>query len=135
MRLRGRADKVDRARDGTLYVTDIKTGGSKRFTGITEQDPVVAGTKLQLPVYAYAARQRLGEPDTPVQAAYWFVRKSRGTRVDVPLTSRVETLYAQTLDVIVSSIATGLFPGRAPDSPDFVLRAVRILQPRRARAR
>jgi hypothetical protein len=117
--LRGRADKVDRARDGTLFVTDIKTGGSKRFTGIKEEDPVVGGSKLQLPVYAYAARDRVGEPDTPVEAAYWFVRKSRGTRVDVPLTSRVETIYAQTLDAIVSSMATGLFPGRAPDSPDY----------------
>ena len=72
-----------------------------------------------MPVYANAARQRLGGPDTPVEAAYWFVRKSRGTRIGVPLTSRVELTYAQTLEVIVSSMATGLFPGRAPEGPDY----------------
>jgi len=119
VRLRGSADKVDQGRDGRLYVTDIKTGTSRRFKGLCEDDPVLGGSKLQLPVYANAARQRLGGPDTPVEAAYWFVRKSRGTRIGVPLTSRVELTYAHTLEVIVSSMATGLFPGRAPEGPDY----------------
>jgi hypothetical protein len=62
VRLRGSADKVDQGRDGRLYVTDIKTGTSRRFKGLSEDDPVLGGSKLQLPVYAYAARQRLGGP-------------------------------------------------------------------------
>ena len=45
------ADKVDLGKDGTIYVTDVKTGGCSRFKAI-EGDPVAAGTKLQLPVYA-----------------------------------------------------------------------------------
>jgi ATP-dependent helicase/nuclease subunit B len=115
---RGSADKVDLGADGTIYVTDVKTGSATRFEGITA-DPVAGGTKLQLPVYAYAARARLGEPDTPVEAAYWFVRRG-GARIPVPLTPEVESRYVDTLDVIVSSIAAGLFPPKAPEVPDFL---------------
>ena len=116
--MRGSADKVDRTRAGAIVVTDIKTGSAKRFSGL-KKDPVAGGTKLQLPVYAHAARQRLGTPATDVQAVYWFVRGlSRGERIPVDLAG-VETTYAETLDVIVSSIATGLFPQRPPDKPDF----------------
>jgi ATP-dependent helicase/DNAse subunit B len=116
--LRGRADKVDLGRNGTIYVTDVKTGGFSRYEAI-ESDPVAGGTKLQLPVYAYAARARLGEPTTPVEASYWFVRRG-GKRIPVPLTPEVEARYVETLDVIVSSIAAGSFPPKAPEVPDFL---------------
>ncbi|MFI7068481.1 PD-(D/E)XK nuclease family protein [Kribbella sp. NPDC050124] len=116
--LRGSADKVDLGRDGTIYVTDVKTGGFSRYEAI-ESDPVAGGTKLQLPVYAYAARARLGEPSTPVEASYWFVRRG-GKRIPVPLTPEVEARYVETLDVIVSSIAAGYFPPKAPEVPDFL---------------
>jgi len=116
--LRGSADKVDLGKDGTIYVTDVKTGGFSRYEAI-ESDPVAAGTKLQLPVYAYAARARLGEPSTPVEASYWFVRKG-GRRIPVPLTPEVADRYVDTLDVIVSSIAAGYFPAKAPEIPDFL---------------
>lgn len=114
--LRGSADRVDVGRDGTIYVTDVKTGGPSRFKVLAE-DPVAGGTKLQLPVYAHAARARLG--GDRVEASYWFVRKERGTRIPVPLTPEVEQLYAATLETLVSSIAAGLFPARAPEVPDF----------------
>jgi ATP-dependent helicase/nuclease subunit B len=117
--LRGSADKIDQGMDGTLYVTDIKTGSMTGFKGLGEADPVLGGTKLQLPVYAYAARQQLGDPATPVEASYWFVRKDRGKRIPVPLTPIVEQTYARALGVIVSSIATGMFPPRPPDKPDY----------------
>lgn len=116
--LRGSADKIDVGGNGTIYVTDVKTGSSKRFEGI-DADPVVAGTKLQLPVYAYAARAVLGDPSLPVEASYWFVRKDRGKRIPVHLTPDVERRYADTLDVIVTSIAAGLFPAKAPEIADF----------------
>ncbi|TWD73092.1 PD-(D/E)XK nuclease superfamily protein [Kribbella amoyensis] len=116
--LRGSADKVDLGKDGTIYVTDVKTGGFSRYEGI-ESDPVAAGTKLQLPVYAHAARARLGEEGTPVEAAYWFVRKG-GRRIPVPLTEAVAARYEETLDVIVTSIAAGYFPAKAPEVPDFL---------------
>jgi ATP-dependent helicase/nuclease subunit B len=116
--LRGSADKIDVGGDGTIYVTDLKTGSASRFEGI-DADPVVAGTKLQLPVYAYAARAVLGDDSLPVEASYWFVRKDRGKRIPVHLTPQVEQRYADTLDVIVSSIAAGLFPAKAPEIADF----------------
>lgn len=116
--LRGSADKVDLGADGTIYVTDVKTGGFSRYEAI-ESDPVAGGTKLQLPVYAYAARARLGEQSTPVEASYWFVRRG-GKRIPVPLTPEVEARYVDTLDVIVSSIAAGFFPPKAPEVPDFL---------------
>lgn len=116
--MRGSADKVDRGADGSLYVTDLKTGSNRLFKGITEADPFVGGTKLQLPVYGYAARQRYGGATTPVHATYWFVRKDRG-RIGLDLTPDVEAGYADVLRVIVGSIARGLFPPKAPDQPDF----------------
>ena len=116
--MRGSADKIDVGADGTVYITDLKTGSAARFDGI-DDDPVVAGTKLQLPVYAYAARAALGNDSLPVEASYWFVRKDRGKRIPVHLTPAVEQRYAETLDVIVSSIAAGLFPAKAPEIADF----------------
>lgn len=116
--MRGSADKIDVGADGTVFITDLKTGSASRFDGI-DDDPVVAGTKLQLPVYAYAARAALGSPTLPVEASYWFVRKDRGKRIPVHLTPAVEQRYAETLDVIVSSIAAGLFPAKAPEVADF----------------
>ncbi|WP_328992675.1 PD-(D/E)XK nuclease family protein [Kribbella sp. NBC_01245] len=118
VRFRGSADKVDLGADGTIYVTDVKTGGPSRFEAIAT-DPVAAGTKLQLPVYAYAARARLGDEHTPVESAYWFVRRG-GVRIPVPLTPEVEARYVDTLDTIVSSIAAGWFPAKAPEVPDFL---------------
>jgi ATP-dependent helicase/nuclease subunit B len=120
IRLRGSADKVDQARDGTLLVTDLKTGGPGRFA-VLRTDPIAAGTKLQLPLYAFAARDQMGEH--PVLAQYWFVRKGRRLggpeRIAVRLDAEVQARYLAALDVLVDGIATGLFPARAPDQPDF----------------
>ena len=62
MRFRGSADRVDRAGDA-LVVVDYKTGSARAFQTISETDPTPGGTKLQLPVYAHAARAGLGLPD------------------------------------------------------------------------
>jgi len=119
VRFRGSADKVDERRDGTLLVTDIKSGSIRTFKGLSEADPVARGEKLQLPVYAHAARARYGSPSTRVEAMYWFVRKDRGKRPQVPLTAAVQELYAETVGVLVKAMASGVFPPRAPDQPDF----------------
>jgi ATP-dependent helicase/nuclease subunit B len=115
----GRADKVDQRRDGTLLVTDLKSGSSSRFRDLSEDNPAEAGEKLQLPVYAQAARARFGDPGTPVEAMYWFVRKDRGRRITVPLTDVVELTFADTVDLIARSIANGVFPSHAPEEADF----------------
>jgi RecB family exonuclease len=114
---RGSADLVGRTRDGALVVIDIKTGSDRTFKPIKD-DPVCAGTKLQLPVYAHAARQQFGDPSTPVEASYWFVRRDLG-RVPLGLTPELEAQYAQTISTLVRAIAAGLFPLKAPEEPDF----------------
>ncbi|HTK67708.1 MAG TPA: PD-(D/E)XK nuclease family protein [Pseudonocardia sp.] len=115
---RGSADLVGRASDGTLMVIDIKTGSDRTFKPIKD-DPVCAGTKLQLPVYAHAARQQFGDPSTPVEASYWFVRRDLG-RVPLDLTPELERTYAHTISTLVRSVAAGLFPLKAPEEPDFL---------------
>ena len=115
--LRGSADKVDRRRDGGLLVTDIKTGRKGSFQGM-EDDPVLGGSKLQLPAYALAARAAHGDGQTPVEALYWFAGKDTG-RVQLPLTEAVMQRYAETLALLVDGIARGAFPQRAPERADF----------------
>ncbi|QFG69233.1 PD-(D/E)XK nuclease family protein [Ornithinimicrobium pratense] len=116
--LRGSADKVDRRRDGTLLVTDIKTGRKNSFKDIDEDDPVLGGSKLQLPAYAVAVRAAHGEAHTPVEALYWFTGRDTG-RVQLPLTTSVMERYAETLGLLVDGIARGSFPQRAPKAADF----------------
>ncbi len=114
--LRGSADKVDEVRDGTIIVTDIKTGGMSRYQAL-KTDPVAAGTKLQLPAYAHAARQLLG--GETAEAAYWFVRRGKRGRIPVELTDELEQTYAATVGTLARSIASGLYPARPPEGPDF----------------
>jgi RecB family exonuclease len=121
VRFRGSADKVDERRDGTLLVTDIKSGSIRTFKDLSETNPVAHGEKLQLPVYAQAARARYGTDATEVEAMYWFVRKDRGKRPQVPLTDAVQRRYSETVGLLVRSLANGVFPERAPEKPDFRL--------------
>ncbi|ACQ79826.1 ATP-dependent nuclease subunit B-like protein [Beutenbergia cavernae DSM 12333] len=117
--LRGSADKVDRAGDGTLIVTDVKTGSTRRYEEI-EDDPVAHGTRLQLPVYAHAARAAFGAGSAGrAEALYWFVRKNAGRRIAVTLDADLEARFATTLGTLTASISRGWFPAIAPDKPDF----------------
>jgi RecB family exonuclease len=117
--LRGSADKVDRRRDGTLLVTDIKTGRKDTFKDIEKKDdPVLGGTKLQLPAYALATRAAHGQEHTPVEALYWFTGRDTG-RVQLPLTPAVMDRYAETLGLLVEGISRGSFPQRAPKTADY----------------
>lgn len=113
IRFRGSADRVDRVGD-EIVVVDYKTGSTRKFKDLREDNPTGGGTKLQLPAYAHAARAVLGAADAPVSAEYWFLRKERGKRIPVPLTDGVQDAYSATLTVIVDGIAGGLFPHRPP---------------------
>jgi ATP-dependent helicase/DNAse subunit B len=72
LRLRGFIDRVDRAPDGRLRVIDYKTGGPSPFTN----KAITEGKKLQLPLYALAARDALGLGD-PAEGFYWHVRQAK----------------------------------------------------------
>jgi len=71
LRLRGLIDRVDVNSDGKVRVIDYKTGGKSAFT----KKAVVEGKKLQLPLYALAARDALGLGE-PAEGFYWHVQQS-----------------------------------------------------------
>ncbi|HEX6338259.1 MAG TPA: PD-(D/E)XK nuclease family protein [Jiangellaceae bacterium] len=119
IKFRGSADRVDVDAGGAIVVVDYKTGSSSRFQGLGEDDPTHGGTKLQLPVYAHAARAQLGAPDAPVSAEYWFLRKDRGKRIELPLTAEVHRAHGEALAVIAEGIAAGLFPHRPPKDDGY----------------
>ncbi len=114
VRVRGRADRLDLGADGTIHVVDYKTGSS-RYTRISEQDPIAAGTKLQLPIYGLAGRLHRGDETAPVRADYWFVT-TRGEfrRIGYDVTDAVLELTSTTVGTIVDGIERGVFPPHPP---------------------
>lgn len=119
--MRGSADRVDVRSDGSLVVIDYKTGSTRRFKDISQDAPDAAGSKLQLPAYAYAARLALGLPEAAAKTEYWFIGpKDRGKRIGVDLTPQVETRYAEVLTAVVDGIKHGLFPANAPEDKPFL---------------
>lgn len=116
LEVRGRADRLDLANDGTIHVVDYKTGSRTAFTKLSEDNPIARGTKLQLPIYGLAGRLQRGEPTAPVRAEYWFVtRKGDFKRVGYTVTDAVLDATVATLGAIVTGIEAGRFPAH-PDA-------------------
>jgi ATP-dependent helicase/DNAse subunit B len=69
--LRGLVDRIDRRTDGGLRVVDYKTGGSHLAKKDLEE-----GLRLQLPIYALAARDVLGLGE-PVEGFYWHIQGAK----------------------------------------------------------
>jgi len=123
IRFRGMADRVDMADDGTIHVVDYKTGGASGYKKLSEDDPDLRGTKLQLPVYGQAARALVERPDAPVRAEYWFVStKGNFDRIGYPVTADVLERVGQTLQTVVGGIEAGMFPNfpTADNRPSYV---------------
>ncbi len=124
VRFRGRADRVDRGRSNQLLVTDYKTGRADSYKDLDEDsqnwDPVLRGTRLQLPVYGLAARALINETNTPVRTQYWFVTshekfKTYGYDLDDEAVDR----FCEVLGTITSGIDAGVFCDRPqPDRTD-----------------
>jgi ATP-dependent helicase/nuclease subunit B len=110
VRVHGKADRVDRRVDGALVVIDYKTGSERSYKSLSHDAPVTAGTHLQLPVYAYAARAAYGGPDTVVEAYYWFVGRGKNQRFGYDVDGPVDDVYAETMRTIVDGIEGGVFP-------------------------
>ena len=107
---KGVVDRIDRADTGRVVVVDYKTGGDRDFSDLVH-DPVMRGTKLQLPIYGLAARARYGEVD--VRTSYWFLSekagfKERGYDLDDASLDR----FGEAVEVIVHGIESGAFPAR-----------------------
>ncbi len=120
LRLRGLVDRIDRRRNGGLVVTDYKTGKSDRYK-LSDSDPTQRGQRLQLPLYALAARDAFGEPATPVRAEYWFTSlKGNFVRRGYDVTDEVLERTRESLRVIVDGIREGTFPARPTKDPGSV---------------
>lgn len=124
--LAGYIDRVDRTDDGTLVVTDYKTGKGSGYDRIPQvggkilddADLVDRGRKLQLVMYALAARQRHGTPDTPVESYYWFVEQG-GLHRGAPIGTDAERRLLDVLDVTVDGIRSGVFPAHPGEEGYF----------------
>jgi len=118
--LKGSIDRVDRAADGSLVVTDHKSGRKDDFTAMTPDDPTAGGSLFQLPAYAAAARARFGDDDTPVHAEYGLMRRGNYERPGFALTPEVDERVRAALELVVDGIETGYFPNR-PERPGWRL--------------
>lgn len=115
LRVRGRIDRVDRARDGSLVVTDYKTGKPEPYQ-VLNVDPCDRGQRLQLAVYALAGRKGFGDAATPVRAEYWFTSRRAGfVRIGYPLDDGVLAQARRALVAAVDGIRRGVFLARPND--------------------
>ncbi|MBI5288748.1 MAG: PD-(D/E)XK nuclease family protein [Chloroflexi bacterium] len=115
VRLRGYADRIDRSADGRqAWVMDYKTGSAEEFKGI-DADPLLGGTKLQLPAYLLAV------PDAEdATAFYWFISRRGGfERVAYARTAEAEQRFRETVTAIVDGIAAGAFPASPGEYDEF----------------
>ncbi len=106
---RGFADRVDVDAQGSPVVLDYKTGKFAKWK--PDEDPVDRGTRLQLGLYAEAARQRLGSETAA--AYYWFTASARAPGQEI-LGYRYgpdqQERFVAVLGQIVEGIETGVFP-------------------------
>ena len=117
VRFRGRADRIDRRPDGTRVVLDYKTGRHPKAPVGMENDPVWAGGRLQLPLYAEAARQGLDAE--AVEAAYWYISERGGFgRDEIVLDDATAARFREVVGQIVDGIDRGIFPA-APGEPSW----------------
>lgn len=115
--LGGAVDRIDRAPDGSLVVLDYKTGGVyDEDKALCEEAPHANGKRLQLFLYALAARHVI-DPDATVRSEYWFnTSKGKYKRIGYDVTPEVEAGVTAVVDTIVEGIAAGIFPAH-PDAP------------------
>lgn len=108
VRFRGRADRVDVDHTGRRIVTDYKTGKGAEYRHLAD-DPVRAGTTLQLGLYSEAARQVLGAPEA--EALYWMINDDAGfARHGYPWTHDRRRRFVDVVTAIVDGIEAGVFP-------------------------
>jgi ATP-dependent helicase/nuclease subunit B len=74
---------------------------------------VAAGTRLQLPLYAAAARARFAPGSaTPVLARYWLLSSERSAPgYHLVVTEEVEARFRRVIGLIAQGIEDGCFPG------------------------
>ncbi|MGH9047923.1 MAG: RecB family exonuclease, partial [Acidimicrobiales bacterium] len=113
-RFGGSVDRVDRGSDGSLVVSDYKTGSQAALRDL-KRDPVAAGTKLQLPTYALAAKAHL-DWNGKVWARYWNVSWNRAfPSLLCDIDERLLERFNHVVATIAEGIEAGVFPGTPGD--------------------
>jgi RecB family exonuclease len=124
VRFRGRIDRVDLSSDGErVVVYDYKTGRSDRYADL-DDDPVLGGELLQLPVYALAALDQTGA--RLAEAYYWFTGPASfdAPTAGYPFGVDVRARFEEVLTLVVDGIDQGCFPA-VPGEPGFDWRVQR----------
>lgn len=112
LRFAGRIDRVDFGPGEELHVVDYKTVRRAASYGNVVKDPVDRGRRLQLPLYALAARALFPAPITrPVSACYRLIGDEPAD-VTVPLGPETEARLDAAVRVLAGGVRTGLFPHR-----------------------
>ena len=105
--LRGMVDRVDLTADGRVLVSDYKSGKADKYKQLKD-DPFMAGSTLQLGMYAEGAIQETGRPDAA--AHYWRVeRAGDDQRVGYTWTPELRARFHDVLTAITSGIGAGVF--------------------------
>ena len=120
---RGKIDRIDLMPDGSLRVTDFKTGVLSSLT-----DPLNGGGRLQLPLYARAADQDRpmlvdSQPTDapPATARYLLVREAKATPRVVPLDPALITEFESYVARWLAQITAGHFVQRPHALTDHCL--------------
>lgn len=72
----GTIDRIDKHEDGTRYIRDYKSGGSRSYSSLKE-DIVDRGRHLQLALYSEAIAQLRSDEQSDPVASYWFVMDNK----------------------------------------------------------
>lgn len=115
IRMRGVIDRLDKNAEGQLRVVDYKTGSSHLAKG-----DLINGRRLQLPLYALAAREalKLGEP---VDGMYWMILAAKAGSLKLEnFESDDGDGFDATVDIVkkhLLRIVTGIRSGEFPPIP------------------
>jgi RecB family exonuclease len=110
--VRGSADRVDRTADGALVVVDYKTGKPDSYNGLSPDDPVARGARLQLPIYARAAVAAFAADR--VEAYYWFVGRGNNARIGYEVDAAIDDAFMDVVRTIADNIEAGVFVANPP---------------------
>ena len=119
---KGIVDRIDRVPGGDrVVVYDYKTGKPDSFRSVEydgeEGDLTARGTKLQLPIYALAARAQW--PEATIDVRYWFVgRRGEGKIYGGPFDEAAEARFSDVVTTVVDGIELGRFPAN-PGADDW----------------
>jgi RecB family exonuclease len=111
---RGLIDRIDRTEDGGLLVLDYKTGSDAGYRDL-DVDVTARGTRLQLGVYALAARRDHGAAG-PVDARYWFAGDGGEPRlVGATFDDAAEARFDDVVGTMLDGVVSGRFPANPGD--------------------